>query len=378
MSKKRVHIVCFDQPYPPNYGGSIDMYFKLKALVDLGAEVVLHVFLYDGKTASADLDALCLKTYYYERRRFKNPFLGDLPYVVITRDDERLLYRLRRDKYPVLFEGLHSTFFLNHFDLKQRVKVVRAHNVEHHYYSALEEAEGSFFKKYFFRIESERLKVWEPILKHAQAIAAISPLETQYFEEMYGKTSYVPAFHPNSDVISQRGRGEFVLYHGNLAVPENNRAALHLVREVFPQISHPCVIAGNHPSAELQQAVARYDHIELKANIGAGEVLDLVSTAQVNALVTFQSTGIKLKLLNALYRGRHCVVNGPMIDDTGLEELCAIGRETVDLVQSIEACWNLPFEQDQIDLRKERLGQQFDNRANAVVLAELLGLELGV
>ena len=77
MSKKRVHIVCFDQPYPPNYGGSIDMYFKLKALVDLGAEVVLHVFLYDGKTASPDLDALCLKTYYYERRRFKNPFLGD-------------------------------------------------------------------------------------------------------------------------------------------------------------------------------------------------------------------------------------------------------------------------------------------------------------
>ena len=194
---------------------------------------------------------------------------------------------------------------------------------------------------------------------------------------MYGKTSYVPAFHPNSDVLSPVGRGKFVLYHGNLAVPENNRAALFLVREVFPQISHPCVIAGNHPSAELQQAVARYDHIELKANIGAKEVLDLVSTAQVNALVTFQSTGIKLKLLNALHRGRHCVVNGPMIDDTGLEELCAIGRDSTDLVQAINECWTLPFEQVQIDLRKERLGQQFDNRANALVLAELLGLELG-
>lgn len=377
MSKKRVHIVCFDQPYPPNYGGSIDMYYKLKALVDLGAEVVLHVFLYDGKTASPDLNALCVKTYYYERRRFKNPFLGDLPYVVITRDDERLLYRLRRDKYPVLFEGLHSTFFLNHFDLKQRLKVVRAHNVEHHYYSALEEAEGSFFKKYFFRIESERLKAWEPILKHAQAIAAISPLETQYFEEQYGKTSYVPAFHPNSDVQSPLGRGEFVLYHGNLAVPENNKAALYLVREVFPHLSQPCVIAGNHPSGELQQAVSRFEHIELKANIKADEVLQLVSTAQVNALVTFQSTGIKLKLLNALHRGRHCVVNGPMIDDTGLEELCEIGRESADMVRAINFCWSTPFTQEQIDLRKARLNSQFDNRANALVLAELLGLELG-
>ncbi|MFZ9754798.1 MAG: glycosyltransferase family 1 protein [Bacteroidia bacterium] len=377
MTKNGVHIVCFDRPFPPNYGGSMDMYFKLKALVELGAEVILHVFLYDGKTASPELESLCRKVYYYERRRFKNPFLGDLPYVVITRDDERLLYRLRRDKYPVLFEGLHSTFFLNHFDLKQRVKVVRAHNVEHHYYSALEEAENSFFKKYFFRIESERLKAWESILKHAQAIAAISPIETQYFEDQYGKTSYIPAFHPNHDVQSPLGCGDFVLYHGNLAVPENNRAALYLVREVFSKLTVPCVVAGNHPSSELQTAVQAHEHIELKANIGAQEVLDLVASAQVNALVTFQSTGIKLKLLNSLHRGRHCVVNGPMIDDTGLGDLCHTGRDAQALVQTIENLWKVPFEEAHLSLRRERLSRDFDNATNARNLAELLGLELG-
>ncbi len=46
--------------------------------------------------------------------------------------------------------------------------------------------------------------------------------------------------------------------------------------------------------------------------------------AQINVLPTFQATGIKLKLLMALYTGRHCIVNQPMVDNTGLEELCSI------------------------------------------------------
>ena len=46
---KKVHIVAFDLPFPPNYGGSTDMYYKYKALKELNIEVVLHVFLYGGK-----------------------------------------------------------------------------------------------------------------------------------------------------------------------------------------------------------------------------------------------------------------------------------------------------------------------------------------
>ena len=37
-SKKEVEIISFDVPYPPNYGGVIDVYYKLKALKKAGPE----------------------------------------------------------------------------------------------------------------------------------------------------------------------------------------------------------------------------------------------------------------------------------------------------------------------------------------------------
>ena len=49
-----------------------------------------------------------------------------------------------------------------------------------------------------------------------------------------------------------------------------------------------------------------------------------MENAHINLLFTFQSTGIKLKLLNSLYRGRFVLVNHKMVNNTGLERLCVI------------------------------------------------------
>ena len=43
---KAVNIVSFNIPYPPNYGGVIDVFYKIKALSKEGYEVYLHTFIY--------------------------------------------------------------------------------------------------------------------------------------------------------------------------------------------------------------------------------------------------------------------------------------------------------------------------------------------
>lgn len=369
-----LHIVSFDVPFPPNYGGIIDIYFKIKALHEEGIKVILHTFLYGGKSHSHHLEELCEKVYYYNRRRFSNPFAGDIPYIVATRDDPQLLKNLCRDEYPILFEGLHTTFYLNHRSLGNRFRVVRTHNVEHHYYRALEEAETGFFKKYFFRVESERLYRYEAALEHAGLIAAISPAETAYYREKYEHTTYVPAFHSNDAVVSKTGRGKFILYHGNLGVAENNKAALYLVHEVFPKLELPCVIAGNNPSRQLQQAVKGNPYISLADHISSADILQLVQDAHINVLPTFQGTGIKLKLLNSLFRGRFCVVNEAMVENTGLESGCIIGKHAADMVTQIQQLWEKPFTEADFEQRRTLLEKDFSNRQNAIKLAELLGI----
>lgn len=373
MKQRHLNIVAFDMPFPPNYGGAIDIFFKMKCLHQLGIKIHLHCFLYAGKEPEQELNHYCEEVFYYERKRFRNPFIGDLPYIVSTRDNDELLQNLIANSYPVLFEGLHSTYFLNHPKLKNRVKVVRAHNVEHLYYHALEKEESNFFKKYFFRVEADRLQNYERILNYASAIAAISPMEHRYFMEKYKSSFYIPAFHNNEKVNIEPGRGNFILYHGNLAVGENNSAALYLVKNVFSRLRIPCVIAGNNPSKPLQNAIKEHNHIQLRDKITNTEILELVKEAHANVLVTSQTTGIKLKLLNALYLGRHCVVNHEMVDNTGLEAACNIGSGPKELIQKIQELWEADFTEEEIVKRTQILERGgFNNHHNAEQLAILV------
>ena len=66
--KPTIHIVTFQRPNPPTYGGVIDMYYRIKALHDLGLYVIVHTFAYGDRTSqSCDLDAIADEIHYYER-----------------------------------------------------------------------------------------------------------------------------------------------------------------------------------------------------------------------------------------------------------------------------------------------------------------------
>jgi hypothetical protein len=368
---KQLHVISFDNPFPPNYGGVIDVYYKLKALFEAGVEINLHVFEY-GRERSAELSKICKTVNYYPRRTFVNPFVGSLPYIVSTRNDATLLQNLLKDNAPILFEGLHSCYFLNEPLLANRLKIVRMHNIEHDYYRKLEEVESNFFKKYFFAKEADRLIRFEEILKHANHILAISPNDVTDLKTRYQNVSLLPAFHANSQVTAQTGKGKFVFYHGNLSVGENDEAARFLVNQVFNDLTVPFIIAGNNPSAALKKAVAYYPHITLKQHATTAEITQLTQDAQVNVLPTFQSTGIKLKLINVLYQGRWCVVNNLMVANTGLANLCTIADTASEMKSAIKKLIDLPFDEAQLNHRKDILKTAFCNQTNVKTLIGLM------
>lgn len=364
-----LHIVAFDIPYPANYGGVIDIYYKIEAIAKQGVDVILHCYQY-GKKGSKRLNKICKEVHYYPRRTFKNPFYGKLPYIVNSRNSAELLQNLNKDNNPILFEGLHCTYYLDHPSLASRFKIVRMHNIEHHYYSHLERAESKYFKKYFFRVEADRLKKHQHILKHANLIAAISPNDYDYLSKRFEHVVYLPAFHPNNKFHYPGKQGDFILYHGNLAVAENYEAAILLVKEVFSKLDFPCIIAGNNPPVELVKITELYPHIQLRQNIRTEDIHELIEKAQVNVLFTNQNTGIKLKLLNALYRGKHVVVNPLISDHTGLETLCEVGESFEEMTELVKKSISIPYEYHDYEQRKEVLGSLFNNAKNAQSLLE--------
>jgi len=360
---KDLHIVSFDVPYPANYGGIIDIYYRLSALAEAGVNVHLHCYQY-GRSESAMLNGLCHKVYYYKRKVFKNPIYNTKPYIVASRNSTALIENLTKDEHPILFEGLHSTYYLADSRLKKRFKIVRTHNVEHHYYKHLERVENNMFKKYFFKVESDRLKRYEKILKHADLIAAISPNDHFHFNRKYGKTVLVPPFHVNTQVTTNKGLGKFILYHGNLSVGENNEAALYLLEKVLKDLKLPVVIAGNDPSEELKELAGTMPFVKIKHNITSEEINHLIADAQINLLHTRQATGIKLKLINALFMGRHCIANGKMSKDTGLEGLCIHADTPSQFKKAIMDCWEKEVGTSDIEARESVLRELFNNDTN--------------
>lgn len=364
-AENKLHVISLDIPYPADYGGVIDIFFKLKALHAVGLKIHLHCF-HHSRLPQKKLEELVSSVDYYQRIRSIGRLLGSKPYIVSSRESDRLREILLQDDAPVLMEGLHSTALLADPAFSRRKFIVRTHNVEHDYYEGLAKAESRMLRRWYLNAESRRLRRYEGILENATAIAAISPEDTDYFNSRYANAFYLPAFHPFEKVDIKVEAGDYALYHGNLAVGENNQAALFLVNQVFSKLPYQLVIAGSRPSDELRSAVSRFDNIKLIDDLTPEKIHERISLARVNVLPTFQSTGIKLKLLAALFLGKKCIVNGHMVRNTGLETLCTVADDAEGFRTAIEDEFSLnSWDDAALRERKLVLEAMFSNSANA-------------
>ena len=249
------------------------------------------------------------------------------------------------------------------------------HNVEWDYYRSLKEAESNYLIKFYFNLESKKLKKFEDELKNADKIFAISKSDYEYLRQSYESISYVPAFHNNEDVTSITGTGKFILYQGNLSVAENNQAAMFVAKKIAEGLPYKFIIAGKNPSAALKKEVKNIANVELIENPPFNKMEELMRDAHINLLPTFQNTGIKLKLMNSLYRGRFVLVNGKMVNNTGLETLCIIEDNPNATKRIISELMNIDFTEKEIEKRNRILGAGFSNRANALKIhKEIFGV----
>ncbi|MDP9230185.1 MAG: glycosyltransferase, partial [Bacteroidota bacterium] len=363
-----------DVPYPADYGGAIDMFYRIVALYDEGIKIHLHYFSYNHHGNPNELNQYCESIHVYERKTGHKSFSFDLPYIVSSRINKELIERLNDDEHPVLLEGIHCSGILKYLNAEKRKIIVRLHNDENNYYQQLAIAELNLLKKLYFWNESRLLDKYQNELPRNNIYACISESDVKTFRDKYHlkQTIYLPAFVPYQQVNCLEGMGSFCLYHGNLSVSENEKAATWILQNVFSKINKPLVIAGKNPSKRLQKLVQLYDHTCLVADPSTQEMNDLVQKAHINLLPSFNTTGIKLKLLHAVFTGRHCVVNDAMVNGTGLEAACHVGINANALASIITQLHNQPFNEEEILLRKNLLKNNYNNSTNSRQLIALI------
>ena len=339
--------MSFDWPWPPRYGGVIDVYHRIDALLRRGVAVRLHVVAHDDRTADCPpaWRAAGIEVFGH-RRRGAWSALSPKPYIVASRQVGSLLPNLANGAPVILFEGTHCTGWLGHPRLGAIAQWVRVHNVEADYYAQLAAAPTARARRLYYREEARRLRRYEPtVLAQADLLLPISRCDETRCERLApGKVFGQRAYTGSREVCVPGGTGTYALFHGGLHVDDNAAAALSLARLFARALpTRRLIVAGRRPPPTLAAALAEYANVELRADPGAAEMAALISGAQVILLRARHAAGLKLKLLASLTAGRHVVANAAVTAGApALTPLVTLAEGDEDYAASVRRLWGTP------------------------------------
>lgn len=334
---KELHIISFNYPYPPSYGGIIDVYYKIKALSDLGVKIHLHCFVdHIPEKIDPEVRDSTENIFFYKKKR--NPFLyfSPVPFAAAIRNSETLLNNLEKFKAPILFEGLQTTKIIDQLKQKEHQLFLRLHNNETEYYKGLSSSEKNFLKKIIYRIEALKYKGYQKKrLKEFKTIFCLSEKECRETLAYSNNASLIHIFHGNRIVKFLDKKGAYFLFHGDLSISDNKKALNETISLFESLPEYNLIVASDRAPDEIKKKINRIKNIDL-VPIETDESLHrLFENAHANILLSYQQSGTKVKLFNALYNSRFVIINQNITDDSSLIRLCLMGTTTEEIRQHI-------------------------------------------
>jgi hypothetical protein len=363
---KHLHIITQDIPYPADTPILRDTMNKIMALNEKGVKIHLHCYAY-GKEKPAILNELCHEVHYYKRNRGHTGFSFPIPYIISSRANHALEERLSKDNYPIIFEGLHTTFLLRDVTkLRNRKIFVRLHRLESRYYGDLTQITPFGPQKIYYFIESMLCRNHEKqILGNVSCIVSSEELSVELNKiDNEINSQIIPQFTGRPSSFYKGGKGNFCLYFGKLSERENEYTALWLLENVFSKIDIPFVIAGTDPSSTLEQAAHLRMHTCLVANPTEKELQDLIKKAQVCLLPSFISSNTGEHIRESLILGKHVLTNKKGMKEKELIPICSTALNPEEFIQQTSILFEKEFSEEDHYKREHVLSNEY-NCSNA-------------
>jgi hypothetical protein len=361
-NSKILHIITFDVPFPANYGGAIDVFFKIKELKKQGVNIILHAFTYANRVQQQELEKYCKKIFYYKRNRSILNALKSLPYIVASRANKDLLDNVLKYPGDVWMEGTHSTFYLSEFKKHGCKTFVRMHNIESTYYNYLAEIEPNILKKIYFITEAKKLKKYEAKLNNSDNLIFISPIDKLKWEENYPehKTKNYIIFPFHGAIKNNREiQHKQILFHANFDISENIIAAKKII-DLLPSLKIPVVFAGKN--------AARFKSTEkliIINNPTEDEMQKTLLQSEIHLLPTPQPTGIKLKIIYSLFTRKYILCIKQLVENMPWQN-------DVQVFENFDEIPILSSNQIERNMDRNYLNTILNNEKNAQEIIKLL------
>ena len=151
---------------------------------------------------------------------------------------------------------------------------------------------------------------------------------------------------------------------------DNQRVAL-LLSEIAAQNNLQITIAGGGDIPEnTLKTLGNNPNITLVRNPSQTDMNQLMRDAHIQIVWSFQSSGVKLKTLNALFTAQHIVANRHALAGLNIALPCHRAETQEALAELLKTLMKQPFKEAELEVRRTMLGQYFDNIANAEKLAK--------
>lgn len=320
-------------PFPPNTGGRIVMYKRIKYL-SRNNDIYLFSIIDRNEEEKyiSDLQKYCkdVKLYSREGKLLRN-MLGLLfaPYVCESRwytkmknDIEENFYSTHPDYVIVDFPQMLGN--LSDEILRSRKVILNQHNTEYVTLRNLSNLFDNPFKRVIYWLESYRLERLEKKNYKRGVIKLftfVSIEDKVFFEKKYNLTNtYLLPIGTEICPLEKRGNGEFVIsYIGKMEYSANAEAALWFAYNVFIKLRREIdnisfYIVGKNPPKKVSRLEEVNSSIIVTGTVDS--VDEYFEKSDIVVIPLFHGGGVKVKLLEALGHKKLVITTSKGIEGT--------------------------------------------------------------
>lgn len=338
MSKK-ILVIASDFPYPPNHGGRVDIFERLKVLKELEFEIYL---ISTVKASPSDseltyMDKLVAKNFIIYRKQSFVALFSWKPYQVTSRnnidDIDMILTSIKDIKFDAcLIEGHYCLEIYDKINNNSKINqsFLRVHNDETKYFRELAKSTKNILKKIFYYVESLKFTFLEKYFFKKNIISACLHISSDELIKYKNKYSFLEhIFLPASVDIKEfitykRNNDKTVLFIGSIFMSNNMEALMWYLRNVHNKLSqlytdYKLIIAGNTKGTDIDsfsEFINKFANIDFYDSPDNLDHLYEQSSIFINPMLS--GAGVKLKTINAVKYGLPIVSSKIGNEGTGL------------------------------------------------------------